>query len=116
MYIDLPNDEEIEYSIPADSALNQLGKDLLAAARDLENQVYAYGCDFPLVQNPGKNTPEIGVVYVVYNGHAVASIPAYINGSFKCNKNMVNKELSQKDYFKLYELAINKAKKHPAFK
>ena len=29
---------------------------------------------------------------------------------------MVNKELSQTDYFKLYELVMNKAKKHPAFK
>ena len=116
MYITLPNDEEIEYSIPADSELNKLGKDLLAAAKDLENQVYAYGCDIPLVKNPGKDTPEIGAVYVVYNGHAVASIPAFVNGSFKCNKEMVNKELTQQDYFKLYELAINKAKKHPAFK
>ena len=114
--ISLPNEEEIEYNIPVDSELNKLGADSLAAARDLDNQVYVYGCDFPLVQNPGKNTPEIGVVYVVYNSHAVASVPAYINGSFKCNKNMVNKELSQKNYFDLYGLAIEKMKKHPAFK
>lgn len=112
----LPNDEEIEYSIPADSELNKLGKDLREAVRDLDNQVYVYGCNIPLVEKPSKDTPEIGVVYVVYNGHAVSYIPAYINGSFKCNKNMVNKELSQTDYFKLYELVMNKAKKHPAFK
>lgn len=116
MYISLPNDEEIEYSIPADSELNKLGKDLLAAAKDLDNQVYAYGCDIPLVKNPGKDTPEIGAVYVVYNGHAIASIPAFINGSFKCRKEMINKQLSQTEYFKLYELVINKAGKHPAFK
>ena len=114
--ISLPNEEEIEYNIPADSELNKLRKDLLEAARDVENQVYAYGCDIPLVKNPGKDTPEIGVIYVVYNGHAVASMPAYINGSFKCNKNMVNKEISQSDYFKLYDLSLSKMKKHPAFK
>lgn len=114
--ISLPNEEEIEYNIPADSELNKLGKDLLEAARDVENQVYAYGCGIPLVKNPGKDTPEIGVIYVVYNGHAVASMPAYINGSFKCNKNMVNKEISQSDYFKLYDLSLSKMKKHPAFK
>ena len=114
--ISLPNEEEIEYSIPADSTLNNLGKDFIAAARDLENQVYVYGCDIPLVENPGKDTPEIGVIYVVYNGHAVASTPAYINGSFKCQKNLTNKEISQTEYFKLYELARNKMKVHPAFK
>lgn len=114
--ISLPNEEEIEYNIPADSELNKLGKDLLEAARDVENQVYAYGCGIPLVKNPGKDTPEIGVIYVVYNGHSVASVPAYINGSFKCNKNMVNKEISQSDYFKLYDLSLSKMKKHPAFK
>lgn len=114
--ISLPNEEEIEYNIPADSELNKLGKDLLEAARDVENQVYAYGCGIPLVKNPGKDTPEIGVIYVVYNGHAVASMPAYINGSFKCNKNMVNKEISQSNYFKLYDLSLSKMKKHPAFK
>ena len=114
--ISLPNEEEIEYNIPVDSELNKLGEDFIAAAKDLDNQVYAYGCGFPLVEKVDKNTPEIGVIYVVYNGHAVASVPAYINGSFKCRKEMVNKVMSQTEYFKLYELAINKMKKHPAFK
>ena len=114
--ISLPNEEEIEYNIPVDSELNKLGEDFIAAAKDLDNQVYAYGCSFPLVEKVDKNTPEIGVIYVVYNGHAVASVPAYINGSFKCRKEMVNKVMSQTEYFKLYELAINKMKKHPAFK
>ena len=114
--ITLPNNEEFEYNIPVDSSLNILGKDVADAVRDLDNQVYVYGCDIPLVEKPGKNTPEIGVIYVVYNGHAVASMPAYINGSFKCNKNMVNKEISQSDYFKLYDLSLSKMKKHPAFK
>ena len=88
----------------------------LASARDLKNTVYAYGCDIPLVEKPSKNTPEIGAIYVIYNGHPVASIPAFINGSFKCDYNMVNKEVSQQDYFNLYGIAIEKAKKHPAFK
>ena len=114
--ISLPNEEEIEYNIPVDSTLNKLGEDSLAAARDLDNQVYAYGCDIPLVEKPDMNTPEIGVIYVVYNGHAVASVPAYINGSFKCNKKLVNKQISQSEYFKLYDLSISKMKKHPAFK
>ena len=114
--ITLPNNEEFEYNIPVDSSLNILGKDVADAVRDLDNQVYVYGCDIPLVEKPGKNTPEIGVIYVVYNGHAVSSVPAYINGSFKCNKKMVNKEISQADYFKMDDLSRSKMKQHPAFK
>lgn len=114
--ITLPNNEEFEYNIPVDSSLNILGKDVAEAVRDLDNQVYVYGCDIPLVEKPGKNTPEIGVIYVVYNGHAVSSVPAYINGSFKCNKKMVNKEISQADYFKMDDLSRSKMKQHPAFK
>lgn len=112
----LPNDEEIEISIPIDSELNKLGADAKASASDLDNTVYAYGCDIPLVEKPGKNTPEIGVIYVIYNGHAVRSIPAFVKGSFKCNKQMVNREVSQADYFNFYSLAMDKMKKHPAFK
>lgn len=114
--ITLPNDEELELDVPESNKLNQIGKDAVASARDLKNTVYAYGCDIPLVEKPGKNTPEIGAIYVIYNGHPVASIPAFINGSFKCDYNMVNKEVSQQDYFNLYGIAIEKAKKHPAFK
>lgn len=114
--ISLPNEEEIKYNIPADSELNKLGADVRVAVRDIENQVYAYGCGFPLVEKPSKTTPEIGMIYVVYNGHAIKSIPAYINGSFKCHKNMVNKVISQGDYFNLYDLSLSKMKKHPAFK
>jgi len=114
--ITLPNNEEFEYNIPVDSSLNILGKDVAEAVRDLDNQVYVYGCDIPLVEKPGKNTPEIGVIYVVYNGHAVSSVPAYVNGSFKCNKKMVNKEISQADYFKMDDLSRSKMKQHPAFK
>lgn len=114
--ISLPNEEEIEYNIPADSELNKLGADVRVAVKDIENQVYVYGCGFPLVEKPGKTTPEIGMMYVVYNGHAIKSIPAYINGSFKCNKKLVNKEISQGDYFNLYDLSLSKMKKHPAFK
>lgn len=114
--ITLPNDEELEFDVPESNKLNQIGKDAVASARDLKNTVYAYGCDIPLVEKPGKNTPEIGAIYVIYNGHPVASIPAFINGSFKCDYNMVNKEVSQQDYFNLYGIAIEKAKKHPAFK
>lgn len=112
----LPNDEEIEISIPIDSELNKLGADAKASASDLDNTVYAYGCDIPLVEKLGKNTPEIGVIYVIYNGHAVRSIPAFVKGSFKCNKQMVNREVSQADYFNFYSLAMDKMKKHPAFK
>ena len=116
MYISLPNDEELEIEIPANSPLNIIAKDTVASARDLQNTAYAYGCDFPLVEKPGKNTPEIGVVYVVYNGHAVASVPALVNGSFKCNKQMVNRLLTQKDYLNYYSLAMEKLQKKPAFK
>lgn len=116
IYITLPNDEELEIEIPADSTLNKIGKDAVASARDLENTAYAYGCDIPLVEYPGKNTPEIGVIYVVYDGHAVASIPALVNGSFKCNKQMVNRLLSQADYLNYYSLAMEKLQKKPAFK
>lgn len=116
MYISLPNDEELEIEIPADSPLNIIAKDTVASARDLQNTAYAYGCDFPLVEKPGKNTPEIGVIYVVYNGHAVASVPALVNGSFKCNKQMVNRLLTQEDYLNYYSLAMEKLQKKPAFK
>lgn len=116
MYISLPNDEELEFEIPANSPLNIIAKDTVASARDLQNTAYAYGCDFPLVEKPGKNTPEIGVVYVVYNGHAVASVPALVNGSFKCNKQMVNRLLTQEDYLNYYSLAMEKLEKKPAFK
>ena len=114
--ITLPNDEELEFDVPESNKLNQIGKDAVASARDLKNTVYAYGCDIPLVEKPGKNTPEIGAIYVIYNGHPVASIPAFINGSFKCDYNMVNKEVSQQDYLDLYGVALEKMKKHPAFK
>lgn len=116
MYISLPNDEELEIEIPANSPLNIIAKDTVASARDLQNTAYAYGCDIPLVEKPGKNTPEIGVVYVVYNGHAVASVPALVNGSFKCNKQMVNRLLTQEDYLNYYSLAMEKLQKKPAFK
>lgn len=116
MYITLPNDEELEIEIPANSPLNIIAKDTVASVRDLQNTAYAYGCDFPLVEKPGKNTPEIGVVYVVYNGHAVASVPALVNGSFKCNKQMVNRLLTQEDYLNYYSLAMDKLQKKPAFK
>lgn len=116
VYITLPNDEELEFEIPANSPLNIIAKDTVASARDLQNTAYAYGCDFPLVEKPGKNTPEIGVIYVVYNGHAVASIPALVNGSFKCNKQMVNRLLTQEDYLNYYSLAMEKLEKKPAFK
>ena len=112
----LPNDEEIEINIPIDSELNKLGADAKASASDLGNTVYAYGCDIPLVEKVDKNTPEIGVIYVIYNGHAVRSIPAFVKGSFKCNKQMANREISQADYFNFYSLAMDKMKKHPAFK
>ena len=116
IYITLPNDEELEIEIPADSTLNKIGKDAVASARDLQNTAYTYGCDIPLVEHPGKNTPEIGVIYVVYDGHAVASIPALVNGSFKCNKQMVNRLLTQEDYLNYYSLAMEKLEKKPAFK
>lgn len=116
IFITLPNDEELEVEIPANSTLNIIGKDAVASARDLQNTTYVYGCDIPLVEKPGKNTPEIGVIYVVYNGHAVASVPALVNGNFKCNKQMVNREVSQADYFNYYSLAMEKLEKKPAFK
>nr|DAX15793.1 MAG TPA: hypothetical protein [Caudoviricetes sp.] len=116
IFITLPNDEELEVEIPANSTLNIIGKDAVASARDLQNTAYVYGCDIPLVEKPGKNTPEIGVIYVVYNGHAVASVPALVNGNFKCNKQMVNREVSQADYFNYYSLAMEKLQKKPAFK
>ena len=114
--ITLPNDEELEFDVPDSNKLNKLGKGVVASARDLEHTVYAYGCDVPLVENPSRDTPDIGAIFIIYNGRPVASIPAFINGSFKCDYNMVNKEVSQQEYIDLYGLTMEKAKKHPAFK
>lgn len=62
----------------------------------------------------GSDSASFGYAYIIYNGHAVSSVPAYVNGSFKRDKNLINKELNQDQFYKLYEQSFSKLKPNPA--
>lgn len=110
--ITLPNEEEIEF-VPSD-AFNALAADYKDYCKDMENGAYFYACDVPTMEKADKNSPLFGYAYIVYNGHAISSVPAYVNGSFKCDKSLINKELNQAQFYKLYEQSFSKLKSHPA--
>lgn len=108
--ITLPNEEEIEF-VPTD-AFNALAADYKDYLKDMDG-AYFYACDVPTVEHPDKNSPLYGYSYIIYNGHPVAAAPAFVNGSFKCDKNLINKELTQDQYYKLYEQSFAKLKVNP---
>lgn len=108
--ITLPSEEEIEFT-PTE-AFNALAADYKEYLKDMDG-AYFYACDVPTMEHPDKNSPLYGYSYIIYNGHAVASAPAYVNGSFKCDKNLINKELTQDQYYKLYEQSFAKLKVNP---
>lgn len=108
--ITLPNEEEIEF-VPTD-AFNALAADYKEYLKDMDG-AYFYACDVPTMEHPDKNSPLFGYSYIIYNGHPVASAPAFVNGSFKCDKNLINKELTQDQYYKLYEQSFAKLKVNP---
>lgn len=105
--ITLPSEEEIEFT-PTE-AFNALAADYKEYLKDMDG-AYFYACDVPTMEHPDKNSPLYGYSYIIYNGHAIASAPAYVNGSFKCDKNLINKELTQDQYYKLYEQSFAKLK------
>lgn len=111
--ITLPSEEEIEFT-PTE-AFNALAADYKEYLKDMDG-AYFYACDVPTMEHPDKNSPLYGYSYIIYNGHAVASAPAYVNGSFKCDKNLINKELTQDQYYKLYEQSFAKLKVNPDVK
>lgn len=108
--ITLPSEEEIEF-VPSE-AFNALAADYKEYLKDMDG-AYFYACDVPTMEHPDKNAPLFGYSYIIYNGHPVASAPAFVNGSFKCNKNLINKELTQDQYYKLYEQSFAKLKVNP---
>jgi len=108
----LPNEEEIEFT--TNENFSKLAADYKDYCNDMKNGSYFYACDVPTVEHPDKNSPLMGYVYVVYNGHAVHSFPAWTNKGFKCDKSLINKELSQAQYFKVLEDSSSKFKSHPA--
>ena len=108
--ITLPNEEEIEF-VPTD-AFNALAADYKEYLKDMDG-AYFYACDVPTMEHPDKNSPLFGYSYIIYNGHPVAAAPAFVNGSFKCDKNLINKELTQDQYYKLYEQSFAKLKINP---
>ena len=110
--ITLPNEEEIEFA-PSE-AFNALAADYKDYVKDMENGSFFYACDTPTMEKADKNSPLFGYAYIIYNGHAISSVPAYVNGSFKCDKSLINKELNQAQFYKLYEQSFSKLKSHPA--
>lgn len=108
--ITLPSEEEIEF-VPSE-AFNALAADYKEYLKDMDG-AYFYACDVPSMEHPDKNAPLFGYSYIIYNGHPVASAPAFVNGSFKCDKNLINKELTQDQYYKLYEQSFAKLKVNP---
>lgn len=108
----LPNEEEIEFT--TNENFSRLAADYKDYCNDMKNGSYFYACDVPTMEKADKNSPLMGYVYVVYNGHAVHSFPAWTNKGFKCDKSLINKELSQAQYFKVLEDSSNKFKSHPA--
>lgn len=109
--ITLPNEEELEF-VPTD-AFNALAADYKDYLKDMNNGAYFYACDVPTMEHPDKDSPLYGYSYIIYNGHPVAAAPAFVNGSFKCDKNLINKELTQDQYYKLYEQSFAKLKVNP---
>ena len=75
---------------------------------------YFYACDVPTMEKADKNSPLMGYVYVIYNGHAVHSFPAWTNKGFKCDQSLINKELTRDQYLKVLEVSGSKFKSHPA--
>lgn len=110
--ITLPNEEEIEFT--TNEHFNKLAADYKDYCNDMKNGSYFYACDVPTMEKADKNSPLMGYVYVIYNGHAVHSFPAWTNKGFKCDKSLINKELSQAQYFKVLEVSSSKFKSHPA--
>ena len=108
--ITLPSEGEIEFT-PTE-AFNALAADYKEYLKDMDG-AYFYACDVPTMEHPDKNAPLFGYSYIIYNGHPVAAAPAFVNGSFKCDKNLVNKELTQDQYYKLYEQSFAKLKVNP---
>lgn len=108
--ITLPSEEEIEF-VPSE-VFNALAADYKEYLKDMDG-AYFYACDVPTMEHPDKNAPLFGYSYIIYNGHPVASAPAFVNGSFKCDKNLINKELTQDQYYKLYEQSFAKLKVNP---
>ena len=108
--ITLPSEEEIEFT-PTE-AFNALAADYKEYLKDMDG-AYFYACDVPTMEHPDKNSPLFGYSYIIYNGRPVVAAPAYVNGSFKCDKNLINKELTQDQYYKLYEQSFAKLKVNP---
>lgn len=109
--IALPNEEELEFATNAN--FDKLEIDYKEYLKDMSGGSYFYACDVPTMEKRDKNSPLFGYVYVIYNGHAVYSFPAWTNKGFKCDQSLINKELSQAQYFKVLEVSFNKMKSHP---
>ena len=109
--ITLPNEEEIEFT--PNENFNKLAADYKDYWKDMDG-AYFYACDVPTMEKADKNSPLMGYVYVVYNGHAVHSFPAWTNKGFKCDQSLINKELTRDQYLKVLEVSSNKFKSHPA--
>lgn len=101
--------------MPTD-AFNALAADYAEYCKDMENGSYFYACNVPTMEKADKNSSLFGYAYIIYNGHAISSVPAYVNGSFKCDKNLINKELNQDQFYKLYEQSFAKLKVNPDVK
>lgn len=109
--VTLPNEEEIEFT--PNENFNKLAADYKDYWKDMDG-AYFYACDVPTMEKRDKNSPLFGYVYVIYNGHAVHAFPAWTNKGFKCDKSLINKELTRDQYFKVLEVSSSKFKSHPA--
>ena len=109
--IALPNEEEIEFT--PNENFNKLAADYKDYWKEMDG-AYFYACDVPTMEKADKNSPLMGYVYVVYNGHAVHSFPAWTNKGFKCDQSLINKELTRDQYLKVLEVSGSKFKSHPA--
>lgn len=109
--IALPNEEEIEFT--PNENFNKLAADYKDYWKEMDG-AYFYACDVPTMEKRDKNSPLFGYVYVIYNGHAVHSFPAWTNKGFKCDQSLINKELTRDQYLKVLEVSGSKFKSHPA--
>lgn len=109
--IALPNEEEIEFT--PNENFNKLAADYKDYWKEMDG-AYFYACDIPTMEKADKNSPLMGYVYVIYNGHAVHSFPAWTNKGFKCDQSLINKELTRDQYLKVLEVSGSKFKSHPA--
>lgn len=109
--IALPNEEEIEFT--PNENFNKLAADYKDYWKEMDG-AYFYTCDVPTMEKADKNSPLMGYVYVIYNGHAVHSFPAWTNKGFKCDQSLINKELTRDQYLKVLEVSGSKFKSHPA--